>query len=169
MSLSNGARFPNYVFKHRPLHIRFFEFNQCFLDDFIQAFSEYSRKLGVVKITINNIEPAGLVFNHTIDTDKFSINFAICARTPLEYYAPSDAHFYMMTEIAEIFPADNEDQFTLILDRNFDVGILGAKSASSLDIFDNFRLGDMQEYISAYLGPYFTNEQEDRLKRNYLT
>lgn len=168
MSLFNGARFPDYVFKNRPLHILFFEFNQCFLDDFIQVFSEYLRKVSIEKITINNIEPAGLKFNHTIDTDNFSANFTICSRTPLQYYAPSDVNFYMMTEIAEIFPSDCAEQFTLILDRDFDIGILGAKSASYLKIFDNFKLGDMQEYLSAYLGPYFTNDHEDRLKRNYL-
>lgn len=169
MSLYNGARFPEYIFKERMINIIFFDFHVCFSDDFIFAFKQYLEKLGVNKITINNIEPQKLSFNQTIETAKLPEKFNTIVKTTMaQNYIESEVSLYMMTELAEIFEPNNENSFSLILDRSYDIAIFGTLSKSFVGIFNKFKIQDVRSYLSSIMLSYFTEDFDNKIIRNYF-
>lgn len=118
---------------------------------------------------INNIGPEGLPFNQTIETAKLPEQFNLAVKTTMtQSYIDSEASLYMYTELTEIFDQDNENPFSLILDRDFDLGILGTVSSEFVDIFDEFKIDDVPNYVSSLLGSYYTDAIDNKIRTNYL-
>jgi hypothetical protein len=169
MSLYNGHKFPEYIFKEKPINILFFDFHVCFSDDFLLTLKEYLENVGIREITFNNIEPVGLPFNQTIETAKLPEQFNLAVKTTMtQNYIDSDASLYMYTELAEICNQDSENRFSLILDREYDLGILGTVSNNFVDIFAEFKIDDVSGYLSSLLGSYYTDANDNKVRMNYL-
>src|SRR5687768_5477451 len=112
MSVYNGKKFPEFVFKDKTLNILFFEFNVCFSIEFVEAFTKFLLEMQVVNVTINNIEPAAITFNRTIAIENMPDEFIDVVKTTLtQDYIDAPVNFYMITELAEIYTPENKNLF----------------------------------------------------------
>jgi hypothetical protein len=150
--LYNGKRFPEYVFNNRSLTYLFFEFDLIFYEEFWNPFKTFLEEIKIDTIVIENIDPVYL-FKKEINVRELPNSFLQAVNTAtLEGYFPCKASLHMITDLSLIYPVAGKDLFCLVLQRGYDLAILGLPNSKHTEIFNGLLIRDLVDYLTISFG-----------------
>lgn len=146
--LYNGKEFPEYIFNKRNLVCLFFEFDLIFDEEFWNIFKKYLEENEINKIVIENMQPDYL-FKEEISVRDMPNSFLQAVNTEnLEGYFSFKASLHMLTELCLIYPTDGKDNFCLVLQREYELAILGLPNSKHTEIFNELIIKDLLDYLT---------------------
>jgi hypothetical protein len=150
--LYNGQEFPNYVFTDKVKTYLFVDFDIVFVDqDFWKILRDYLESKKITSIVIQNVDP-DYYFNEIIKTNNLPGAFMELARNEnLEGYFDFKANLHMLTNKAIIF-SEEKDEFCIVLDRSYSIGIIGFTSKDHIAGFNEYVIRDILDYLKINFG-----------------
>jgi len=167
-TLYNGKRFPEYVFKNGDLTCLFFEFELIFSEEFWSVFKKYLEDIRVDTIMIDNIDPH-YSFHKEISVRDLPGSFLLAVNTEsLEGYFTSKASLHMITDLSLIYPASRNDLFCFVLQREYELAILGFSNSKSTEIFNELIISDLMDYLTiCFQGNDVPNDFKEKFYSNW--
>jgi hypothetical protein len=166
----NGKKLPEYLFNTNIKNCLFFELNEIFENNFLNAFNAFLKNENVLQIVVENIEPKGFIFKEYIDTYNFENEFKrACITEKDQKYINQSMSFYMLVSKGIIYSPKNKDLFCIYLDRELWIAIFAFKNYSDHAYFMNLNTVDFAKYFETnykelFLGSDFNSE----LKSNWF-
>jgi hypothetical protein len=167
-SLHNGKYIPEYIFTDRVRSYCFIEFEFAFSNEFWVAFKILLEKSGIKRIRITNLKPDN-PFSTDVDVTSLPDGYTQVAESNVIESDISDkVSFHLLTEKALIFAPDNENRFCILLDREYEIAVIGFSSPQVDEALTQFAIDDMPNYLTlAFAGKELPSAFKDTLNKNW--
>ncbi|HYF31694.1 MAG TPA: hypothetical protein VD993_11305 [Chitinophagaceae bacterium] len=127
VALYNGKVFPEFVFIRKDLTYMFIEFILVFDEPFLTRLKHFLNKYKISTIAIENLDPDGCAFYDEVIVRDLPASFIKSVsedviKTPL---GQTPVSFQQITEQGVIYAKGNESLFTIFLNRDSWIAIIG--------------------------------------------
>lgn len=167
-SLHNGKYIPEYIFTDKVRSYCFIEFEFAFSNIFLEAFKIFLEKSGIKKIRITNLKPDN-PFSTDVDVTSLPDSFLQATESNvIESDFSGKVSFHLLTEKALIFSPDNEDFFCILLDREYEIAVIGFSSPQVDEAIAPFAIDDLPNYLTlAFAGKPLPQAFKEELYKNW--
>jgi hypothetical protein len=167
-TLYNGKKFPDYVFKETVASYLFVEFDFIFDEEFWSIFKRFLEENNIKEIIVENLEP-DYPFVERIEVKDLPEKYIKCVKSmTLSGFFADNASLYMITELCLIYTPEDKALFCIVLDRAYDLGIIGFSTLRHADVVGNLDIKDVPDYLTMIFGgKELPNAFKDTLYRNW--
>lgn len=150
VALYNGRQFPEFTFIRQDLTYLFIEFILIFQEKFLTRFKKFLDKHKISKIVIENLDPDGCEFYDEVIVREFPVSFINSVsqdviKTP---FGDSSISFQQITEQGVIYAKENESLFTIVLNRDSWIAIMGLSQPDDFHFFENLSIKNVVQYLT---------------------
>jgi hypothetical protein len=166
--LYDGREFPQYIFTDKVKAYLFVEFDMVFVDRaFWKLMRDYLEISKINSIIVLNLDP-DYYFSQTIQTNSLPNAFLELVRNEsLEGFYNFAASLQMITNRAVVFSRE-EDEFCIVLDRNYSIAIIGFTSNDHIGIFKDYIIKDILDYLEInFAGQKLPASLQEELCKNW--
>jgi len=167
-SLHNGKYIPEYIFTDEVRSYCFIEFEFAFSNKFWKTFKIPLEKSGIKRIRITNLQPDN-PFSTDVDVTSLPDGFLRAVESNVIESDISDkVSFHLLTEKALIFAPDNENCFCILLDREYEIAVIGFSSPQVDEALTQFAIDDLPNYLTlAFAGKPLPQTFKEELYKNW--
>ena len=167
-SLHNGKYIPEYIFTDQVRSYCFIEFEFAFSKGFWEIFKTVLEKRRIKKIRITNLKPDNL-FTMDVSVESLPDGFSKATESNIiDSDIDDKVSFHLLTEKALIYPCDNENFFCILLDREYELAVIGFTSSKIDETITQFSIDDISNYLTlAFGGKELPNAFKHILVKNW--
>ncbi|HYF31801.1 MAG TPA: hypothetical protein VD993_11840 [Chitinophagaceae bacterium] len=149
VALYNGKEFPEFIFIRKDLTYLFIEFIFIFQEEFLIRFKKFLDKYQISKIIIENLQPVGCEFYDEVVVQEFPTSFInSVSQDRIKTSLGATISFQMITEQGVIYTKENETLFTIVLDRDCWIAIIGLSRPEDFHFFEDISITNVIQYLT---------------------
>ena len=150
--LYNGKKFPEYIFTKDVKSYLFIEFDFVFDKGFWAIFKFFLKENKIQTFIVENLRPE-IEFIASVEVANLPKSFIEATNTSnIGGYLPSKESLYLITSETVIYSSDNKQLFCILIDREYDLAILGFSDLIYADVVEGLDIKDVSDYLTLCFG-----------------